>query len=217
MTHYRIDIVSDTVCPWCLVGKKRLESAISQHKAVYPSDTFATTWCPFYLDPTAPVPGEDKQTRYERKLGAQRTAMIQERLAQVGRENGINFKFGGRTGNTRDSHRLIQLGKTKSPELQTRVVEELFAAYFENEKDITDHAILRSAAVNAGLEEAEVNEWLSTDKGGKEVDEEVAKAQMRFISGVPNFTIQGKYQIGGAEESATFLETFQQIKKSESS
>lgn len=77
---------------------------------------------------------------------------------------GINFKFGGKTGNTRDSHRLIQLGKTKSPKLQTRVVEELFAAYFENEGDITDHKILRQAAIKAGLEEKEVDEWLESGK-----------------------------------------------------
>jgi len=98
--------------------------------------------------------------------------MMQERLAQLGKSDGIDFKFGGKTGNTRDSHRLIQLGKAKSPAVQTRVVEELFATYFENEKDITSHDVLVDAGVKAGLNAAEVKEWLDSGKGGPEVDKE---------------------------------------------
>jgi len=141
--------------------------------------------------------------------------MIFERLSQVGKDTGINFKFGGKTGNTRDSHRLIQLGKSKSPAVQTRVVEELFAAFFENEGDITDHGILKNAALKAGLEEKEVDEWLNSDKGGKEVDEEVEMAQLNQISGVPNFTIQGKYEVGGAQDPGVFLRLFEKIKATE--
>jgi len=134
---------------------------------------------------------------------------------QTGKEVGINFKFGGKTGNTRDSHRLIQLGKSKSPAVQTRVVEELFAAYFENEGDITSHEVLKNAGVNAGLPEEEVKEWLESDKGGKAVDEEVEQAQLNQISGVPNFTIQGKYEIGGAQDPGVFLRLFEKIKAAE--
>jgi predicted DsbA family dithiol-disulfide isomerase len=141
--------------------------------------------------------------------------MIFERLSQVGRDCGIAFKFGGKTGNTRDSHRLIQLGKTKSPAIQTRVVEELFAAYFEQEGDITNHEILKKAAMKAGLEEKEVVEWLESDKGGKEVDREVEEAQMNQISGVPNFTLQGKYEVGGAQDPGVFLRLFEKIKAME--
>ena len=116
--------------------------------------------------------------------------MIFERLTEVGKDCGIDFKFGGKTGNTRDSHRLIQLGKTKSAQMQTRVVEELFSAYFEQEGDITNHEVLKNAATRAGLDEKEVIDWLESDAGGKAVDEEVAQAQENDISGVPNFTIQ---------------------------
>ena len=141
--------------------------------------------------------------------------MIFDRLAQVGKEAGINFKFGGKTGNTRDSHRLIQLGKSKSPAMQTRVVEEFFAAYFENEGDITSHEVLRKAAVKAGLDEKEVNQWLKSDKGGDAVDKEVEEAQRSQISGVPNFTLQGKYEIGGAQDAGVFLRLFDKIKAAE--
>jgi predicted DsbA family dithiol-disulfide isomerase len=159
--------------------------------------------------------GIDKTAYYKSKFSEERAAMIFERLTQVGKDTGINFKFGGKTGNTRDSHRLIQLGKSKSPAVQTRVVEELFSAYFENEGDITSHEVLTEAAVKAGLEEKEVKEWLASDKGGKAVDEEVEQAQLNQISGVPNFTIQGKYEVGGAQDPGVFLSLFQRIKASE--
>lgn len=240
MTHYDIEIVSDAVCPWCYVGKNRLDLAISQHKQTNPSDTFSTTWAPFYLNPDAPKLSVDKQTLYEQKFGAQRTRMMQIRLAQIGKEVGIDFAYGGKTGNTRDAHRVIQLGKTKGEAVQTRVVEELFKAYFEHNEDITLHSVLSNAAVQAGLPEAETNEWLASDKGGPEVDKEVESAKRRFISGVPNFTVNNRFevQVGifpralfevaqtaftdpfpflqGAEEPYAFLEIFNQIKDNSS-
>jgi len=141
--------------------------------------------------------------------------MIFARLAEIGKAEGIGFKFGGRTGNTRDSHRLIQLGKTKSPEVQTRVIEQLFSFYFENEKDITDRNVLVEAGVKAGLEKAEVEAWLDGGKGGKEVDKEVQDAYAQNISGVPNFTINDKFEIGGAQEPAAFVQLFERLKGQE--
>lgn len=141
--------------------------------------------------------------------------MMQQRLSQLGRAEGINFKYGGKTGNTRDSHRLIQLGKTKSPQVQTRVIEELFAAYFENEKDITSQPILIEAGVSAGLEEKEIKDWLDGGKGGPEVDKEVQDAVEQNISGVPNFVINDRFEVGGAQEPAAFVQLFERLKKQE--
>ena len=143
--------------------------------------------------------------------------MIIGRLTAVGKEVGINFSFGGKTGNTRDSHRLIQLGKTKGNDVQTRVVEELFTAYFEREQDITSHAVLREAGVRAGLPEEEVKSWLETDKGGPEVDKEVMEAQIRGVSGVPSFVLQDKYEIGGAQDPESFVSVFEKVKEMEGS
>ncbi|KAI9706903.1 MAG: hypothetical protein M1820_004682 [Bogoriella megaspora] len=219
MTNFQIDIISDVVCPWCYVGKTRLEKAISHYRSLSPSnatDTFTTTWSPFYLNPDAPRTGIDKQEYYRSKFGAQRTAMIFQRLSAIGAESGINFKYGGKTGNTRDAHRVVQLAKEMEAKgdkgRQTRVVEELFRSYFEEEGDITDRGVLTQAAVKAGLEEGEVKEWLETDGGGKLVDREVEEAQMRMIHGVPHFTIQGLYEVGGAEDPAVFVEIFEKIK-----
>ena len=135
-----------------------------------------------------------------------------DHLSQIGKSVGIHFKFGGKTGSTRDSHRLVQLGKTKSSAMQTRVVEELFAAYFENEQDITSREVLRTAGMKAGLDDAEVREWLAGDQGGREVDAEVYAAQAQQISGVPKFTINGKFEVSGAQDRNIFLELFEKIK-----
>lgn len=140
---------------------------------------------------------------------------MQERLAQIGAQEGIAFKFGGRTGNTRDSHRLVALGRAKGGEAQTRVVEALFNAYFEEEGDITDRAVLAAAGVRAGLDEAEVKGWLEGGKGGEVVDREVEEAKRRFVSGVPHFTVNGRWEVGGAEEPESFLEVFEEVKRAE--
>ena len=114
--------------------------------------------------------------------------VMQGHLARLGKQVGIDFAFGGKTGNTRDSHRLIQLGKTKGEDMQTKVVEQLFNAYFEKNEDITDREVLVARGVKAGLDGAEVREWMENGKGGEEVDREVIQANEKFIGGVPNFT-----------------------------
>ncbi|GAD97813.1 thioredoxin, putative [Paecilomyces variotii No. 5] len=220
MTNFNIQIVSDTVCPWCYVGHRRLSRAIATHKQSHPKDTFSITWRAFYLNPEAPAyPGVDKQEHYASKFGAERATALFSRLAAVGAEEGIAFKFGGRSGRTRDSHRLIAYAGKKqdgvSQGLQTRVVEALFRAYFEEEKNITDRAVLLEAGVRAGLDKAEVEKLLDSDEGGAEVDAEAESARRRFISGVPHFTIQGKYVVSGAETPDAFLEAFEVVKQDE--
>ncbi|RPA99997.1 DSBA oxidoreductase [Choiromyces venosus 120613-1] len=217
MSKFTIEIVSDTVCPWCYVGHKKLQKAITAYKAQSPDATFSISWKPYYLNPAAPKTGIDKIEFYKSKFGDDRAAMIFARLAAVGKDVGIDFKFGGKTGNTRDSHRLIHLAGQEEEEeeggevLQTRVVEELFKSYFENEEDITDHGVLTAAAVKAGLGEEKVRGWLESDLGGEVVDREVGKAQMMGIRGVPNFTINGKFQMGGAQDHVEFVRAFEQV------
>ena len=188
-----------------------MEKAISAWQKNHTEDKFTTTWMPFYLSPDAPKEGIDKQEYYHMRFGPERTKMMQQRLVMIGKADGIDFKFGGKTGNTRDSHRLIQLGKSKSPQIQTRVVEELFKAYFENEQDITSHEVLKQAGIKAGLDEKEVTEWLQSDQGGKQVDEEVGNAQSMSISGVPNFTIENRYKLEGAQDPEAFLQVFEAV------
>jgi predicted DsbA family dithiol-disulfide isomerase len=136
---------------------------------------------------------------------------MQARLAKVGLAEGIAFSFDGKIGNTRDSHRLIELGKSKGEAMQIRVVEELFRGYFEGGADITDKTWLVERGVAAGLEEDEVRRFiLESDAGGQKVDDEVAKTS-RYTSGVPNFTVQDKYVVEGAEDETAFLQLFAEI------
>ncbi|KAI0441226.1 DSBA-like thioredoxin domain-containing protein [Xylaria telfairii] len=215
MTNFNIKIVSDTVCPWCFVGKKRVERAIELYRKTPAgrNDTFTVTWAPFYLDPTSPAVGVPVKERMSQKFGAERLEMINQRLTAIGQEEGINFAFAGKVGNTRDSHRLIQLGKTKSNDVENRVVTELFKSYFEGEGDITSHTTLIAAGEKAGLVTSEIKEWLETGKGGAEVDKEVQQAYADGVSGVPNITIQGMYNIGGAQEAEVLVAAFTKIKE----
>ncbi|ODA79083.1 hypothetical protein RJ55_04674 [Drechmeria coniospora] len=144
MTTFRITVTSDTVCPWCYVGRRQLQRAQQLWRQRYPdrADSFSVTYAPFQLNPTwpkGPASSKDKTQFYHEKFGPERTAMMQQRLSQFGREVGIVFKYGGRTGNTRDSHRLVHLAKRYGEEVELKTVDGLFAAYFENEKDITQY------------------------------------------------------------------------------
>ncbi|KAL3477971.1 thioredoxin-like protein [Aspergillus californicus] len=226
MTSFSIQIISDSVCPWCYVGLRRLTTAITTHKKTNPTDTFTLSWSPFYLNASSPgYPGVNKKAFYESKFGAGRTDAIFSRLAGVGEGEGIKFSFGGMTGKTRDSHRLIWFAGLKEKErgmedagngkvggLQTRVVEGLFRAYFEEEKNITERGVLLAAGVQAGLDQGEVEGLLDGDAGGKEVDFEAEKARRQLVSGVPYFMVQGMYAVEGADEPGTFLEIFEKVK-----
>ncbi|KAI1939945.1 hypothetical protein LOZ66_002380 [Ophidiomyces ophidiicola] len=217
MPHFTIRIVSDTVCPWCYVGKKNLDAAIALYQATQPdtaaTDSFSVTWQPFMLNPHAPLPSIDKQAYYAQRFGADRAQAMHARVARAGAAVGIAFRFGGRTGSSRDSHRLIQLGHKQG--VQTRVVEQLFAAYFEHEQDITAIEVLVGAGVRAGLDEREVREWLETGSGGEEVDREVAEARARGVQGVPCFVVQGRYCVEGAGAPGQFLDVFEEIRERE--
>jgi predicted DsbA family dithiol-disulfide isomerase len=195
-----------------------MEAAIASWRDKHPDrdDTFSTTWYPFYLNPDAPKKGIDKRAYYRSRFGEDRTGMMFARLSGIGKTVGIDFKFGGNTGNTRDSHRLVQLGKLHGPEKQTRVVEELFKAYFENEKDITSHEVLTEAGVGTGLDEKNVQQWLAGDDGGPEVDKEVRDAKAKAISGVPFFTINDKYHLEGAQDPDAFLDVFDTVARQDS-
>lgn len=187
MTNYNISIISDTVCPWCYIGLRRLQAAITDHLSKYPGDSFALQWRPFQLNPNAPK-GQtvDKMANYEKSFGVEQTQVVLERLRSGAEGTGIKFSFKGRIGNTLDSHRLIEFARLKESKdqrqgicqpsgmrnLQTRLVEELFSAYFEKEKDITSHDVLVEAAGQAGMYEKEARAFLESDRLAKEVEAE---------------------------------------------
>lgn len=218
MTNFKISIVSDTICPWCYVGHRKLQAAQALWLQKYPSDTFSVRYRPYQLHPELPRGvSRDKATVYAEKFGAERTTMIFGRLAQVGEQVGINFKFGGRIGSTRDSHRVIHLaGKLGGEALEKKTVEGMFAAYFENERDITDLDTLKAIATDAGIPEAEFQKSIvDSDEGGAEVDKAVSEARYNGVTGVPDFTIQDRFNFSGAQDSSVFVEIFEKVKDME--
>ncbi|KAK0386811.1 hypothetical protein NLU13_6647 [Sarocladium strictum] len=218
MTNFRITIVSDTMCPWCYIGYRKLQAAQTTWLQKYPNDTFSVRWKPFLLRPDLPRGvSRDKATVYAEKFGADRAPILQAHVAEAGKQVGINFKFGGRLGATRDSHRVIHLaGQLGGESLETKTVEGMFAAYFENEQDLTNLDTLRSIAINAGIPEAEFQKSIvETDDGGAEVDRAVMEARYGNVSGVPDFTIQDKFNFSGAQDPAVILGVLEKVKAQE--
>ena len=142
---------------------------------------------------------------------------MHQRLGAVGRGAGIEFKFGGRVGNSRDSHRVVWLAKKKNgPEGEAKAIDGLFRAYFEEEKDITDYSVLRSVAKQAGVPEDEFEKAIvQSDEGGQEVDRMVRAAAAGGVTGVPDFNIQNKYSFSGARAPEEMVELWEKIKERE--
>ncbi|CAH0037782.1 unnamed protein product [Clonostachys solani] len=205
MAKINVKVISDSVCPFCYLGKTRLDRAIAQHQAASPADTVSVSWQAFYLNPNAPTKSLPLNEYLASRFGPDRIGPMHSHMKALGAQEGIDFTFKSRTGNTRDSHRLVQFGKAKDAE--HKVVGEIMKMYFEQGGDITSHADLVAAAERAGLDGAEAKAWLDEGKGGKEVDEEVSKAYDMGIHGVPKFIVNGKYQIDGAQDFSVFADT----------
>ncbi|KAH7310653.1 DSBA oxidoreductase [Stachybotrys elegans] len=214
MTNFDISVVSDTVCPWCYVGYRQLEQAQKLWRQRHPADTFSVRYLPYQLNPEAPRGvSVDKQDFYAARFGAQRFAMMNQRLGLVGASLGIDFKFGGRTGNTFDSHRVIHLAQRLGGDMGLRTVEGLFEAYFEKERDITDLEVLRQVALAGGVPEEEFQKSIVESNGeSAQVEKAIMEARRQGVSGVPDFTIQDRYRLGGAQSAEEFIEIFEKIK-----
>ena len=195
-TPVTVDIVSDVVCPWCFVGKRKLEQALALNADL----RAAPRWRPYQLDPSIPPDGLDRRAYMERKFGGgDKIAQIHRRLNDVGHETGIRFAFDAikRSPNTLDAHRLIRWAESAGA--QDAVVERLFKAYFEDGRDIGDRAVLAEIAAAAGMDSDVVAKLLAGDADKSNVREEIAAAQRLGVTGVPFFIIGGRYAVAGAQ------------------
>jgi predicted DsbA family dithiol-disulfide isomerase len=193
----RLEIVSDVVCPWCFLGAANLLRALADRDRPSP---FAIRWRPFRLDPTIPPEGLDRAAYLRRKFGdAARIDATHARLAAMGRDVGLAFRFDliRRAPSSLDAHRLIHWAEPEG--LQTRTAMALFARFFEQGEDISDPAVLRSAAEEAGLDGAAVARLLAGDADRAEVAAEAAAAGEQGVTGVPTFLVGGRYAIAGAQ------------------
>jgi predicted DsbA family dithiol-disulfide isomerase len=204
----QIDIVSDTVCPWCFIGKRRLEKAL----ALRPDMEFDIRWRAYRLDPSIPPEGVDRKQYMQAKFGnnPNRQAM-QDALKQAGDSEDIAFAFDkiARSPNTLDSHRLIRW--SASAGVQNEVVERLFEAYFEDGRDIGNADVLTEIASEAGMDSATVADLLEQGADREIIENEDAMAHRMGITGVPTFIFQNKYLVSGAVDPEALLEIIDKV------
>ncbi len=199
-TRVTIDVVSDVICPWCFLGKRRLDKAI----AMVPEATVIIRWHPFFLDPTVPAEGMDRQSYLLNKFGPERVKTMHDPLIAAGKDDDVPYKLDRitRTPNTLNAHRVIRWAAAEGK--QQQMVEALFMAYWSEGRDIGNTAILASVAKTCGMKESRVARDLATDKDKLDIFTEVRQAQSMGVQGVPTFIFGQKRGVSGAQ-SAEFL------------
>lgn len=197
----RAEVYSDVVCPWCYVGKRRLERALRSL-----GGDVRVIWRPFQLNPTMPQGGMDRTAYLEAKFGSLAAfRQLEEHVLAAGAAEGIEFAFEKivRTPNTFAAHRLIWLGEREG--CQDAVVDSLFRGYFEEGADIGSSPTLAGLAARAGLSTEVVERFLQSDEGTAEVKAEESAGHKLGIRGVPYFVLNGIYAMSGAQPVDVFV------------
>jgi predicted DsbA family dithiol-disulfide isomerase len=206
----QLDIFSDTICPWCYVGKRRLARAL----AMRPQPKLVIRWRAFQLNPGMPPEGMDRSRYVEAKFGGpERAKRINDAVTTVGASEGLDFHFERirHTPNTLASHRLLRLATRH--DRQDAMLEALFAAYFVEGRDIGDHGVLEDLAAAVGLPDARA--FLAHGDGIEEAKAEDALARRQGINGVPCFIFNGRFLLSGAQEPESFFQLFDLAREEE--
>lgn len=207
----RIDIFADTVCPWCFIGKRRLEEAL----AARPQPGMVVRWRTFQLNPAMPEYGMDRQTYLNVKFGGSANAKrVYDTIRQAGEAVGLDFRFDHieRTPNTLKSHQLIHFAAARAD--QDALVERLFRLYFFEGADIGDTEVLADAAEAVGLDRLEALEALEADDWRETVLQEDQQAREAGIQGVPTYVFNGGYAMSGAQDPKVLMQMFDLARES---
>ena len=197
MPQVQVDVVSDVICPWCFLGKRRLDKAI----AMLPEIEVEVVFRPFFLDPTIPLEGMDRHKYMADKFGEERLKTIHDPLIAAGKEDGVPYSFDKitRTPNTLNAHRLLRWAMVAGK--QRDVKEALFMAYWNEGRDIGNAIVLSSIAAKHGMDAEKVMADLATDKDTEAVFGEVSQSQSMGITGVPTFVLARKFGVVGAQSA----------------
>jgi len=204
----RIDVVSDVVCPWCFIGKRRLEKALALASDV----PVEVHYRPYYLNEWIPAEGMSRDEYLTTKFGSpERYKGIAQRVQAAAAAEGLVYAVDSisRQPNTRDAHRLIRWaeGIGKAPDMKQRLMD----LYFTEGADLSNEAVLVQAAADVGLDPEDVRAALDSDKDIAEIEQEVNAAKEAGIQGVPCFMLDGKYAISGAQEPEALAQAIQQV------
>jgi predicted DsbA family dithiol-disulfide isomerase len=209
MNRMKIEIYSDIICPWCYIGKRRMQAAV---KLLDREFTPKIVWRPFQLNPDMPIEGMNRKTYRTKKFGSwERSLAMDAEVAATGKGLGIEFNYGKvlMTPNTLAGHRLLWWAEQQQHH-QGHLAEALFRAYFTEGRDVGRLDVLAEIAAEVGLPQAEAIVFLGSDAGRKEVEEEALKGLELGLLGVPFFVVNGVSAFSGAQMPRTFLEVFQQ-------
>lgn len=201
----KIDIIADTICPWCYIGKKRFDRALE----IRPQRDLQVGWRAFQLNPDMPRSGIDRRLYISQKFGGTEHARsVHSGISRAGLEEGISFNFGRieRTPNTLDSHRLVRIAAERN--MQTPVIGALFEAYFLHGRDIGDRAVLADIGAECGLDRDEAAEYLDSDRDVETVLAEDDLARRLGVNGVPCFIVNRKYAVSGAQSPEVLVQVF---------
>ncbi len=206
-----IDVISDVVCPWCFIGKRRLEAALALVAAEGTALRASVRWHPFELNPELPRAGADRRAYLEAKFGgALRAAQIYERVRAAGQTAGITLALDRilRQPNTRDAHRLVAWAQSRGD--AGSVVERLFAAYFLEGRDPGDRAVLAAIAGEAGEDAAAARAMLDSDEGDASVAASEQRAREIGVGGVPFLIFNERLAVSGAQEPRVLADAIAQ-------
>lgn len=209
----RIDIVSDVVCPWCIIGYKQVERALTLLPEPIEVEFH---WHPFELNPDMPPEGEDAGAHIQRKYGRtpEQGKAVRTQITETAAALGFAFGELGarRLFNTFAAHKLLtQTGIVYGWQKQTQLKLALFAAYFQQGQDISDEAVLLGVAESVGLERTETQDWLADKALAATVRGEQHYWQNENISGVPAIIFDGKFMVPGAQSAETFAGLIEKI------
>ncbi len=205
----RIDVIADTVCPWCYIGKRRLERALARHDIT----DIELRWRPFQLNPGIAAGGRDRRSYLEEKFGgAERVSRMYGDIARTGAAERIDFRFDriARTPNTVNAHRVILYAGRQGN--QGAMVEALFRAYFSEGQDIGQIAVLADIAASVGIPRADALGYILSGDDTPSVLEEDLRARNLGVTGVPCFIIERKYAISGAQSPEVLTQVFELAK-----
>ena len=210
MPPLKIEIVSDVMCPWCVVGYKNLEQALT---ALSPTISANISWHAFELNPNMPQEGQNLAEHLMQKYGKtkEQSEENRERLTQLGKEAGFNFNFDDNSImiNSFDCHRLLTWLKEHGK--QTELKLALFQAHFSDKIYLNEQEVLLNVVKSVGLSVDEAKRILDTDAYSDTVRNEQAKMHELGVSSVPTFIINEKYAINGGHAFETFKQALQQI------
>ena len=204
-----VDVVSDHVCPWCYVGKRRLEKALNQR----PDLKVEINWLPFQLNPDIPREGKDRLEHMQSIFGEQRAAQIIDKLPEFGKQDGLAFTYkpGSRSPNTLPAHTLMYWAAELGPETQHQLQELLFAANFIDCNDIGDLEYLAKLAGEVGMDATIVLQKLQAQEDEDVVLEHVRQNQLKGISGVPCFIFNNQHAVEGAQSVESLVSVLDQL------